>query len=142
MPQLDALSDVYSLEIHATIPTPRGDKIVMDLWLDRPRNAKDFHVHYAMVDSKFQGYGIAPAVYREILKNVPGMIISAGSAQSTGGRGIWSQLSKFDDVLVYGGTSSDNVHELFADDELGELYSDEVDEMYESRSFRAFAIAR
>jgi hypothetical protein len=52
------------------------------------------------IDSQYQGYGLAPKIYKQIMKST-GKILEAGSTQSAGGRSIWYSLCKMSGVTVY-----------------------------------------
>jgi len=95
----DVDSEGEYLEVEVTTNIDGRYKRVMVVSLER--DGQSYHVNLTQVDSKFQGHGIAPMVYRYICKKL-GIILQAGRMQSPGGRHIWNMVSTYKDMLVLG----------------------------------------
>ncbi len=106
----------------------RHPKIVMTIDMEYEcslsRNSTPFYsVAYAAVDSSFQGFGIAPKIYSEILRRVKMGIIS-GDSQSAGGQGIWKKLIADKSVSVLTFRTPRSLREVELDD-FGRVNSDD-----------------
>jgi len=98
-------------------------KIVMELLLSKSKNKNSWHVDYTRVDNLYQGQGLAPKMYRKLLKKMPGLMLEAGNLQSAGGRGIWAELGRMNDIWVFGKTKRSQPFELDVDECENELMS-------------------
>lgn len=85
-------------------------------------------VNFSQIDTSYQGHGLMPFVYRDILKNT-GMILEAGADQTAGGRSIWCSLSKMRDVMVFT-LDNNNPKIVEADMDIKEPYCYEIDDLY------------
>lgn len=114
-----------ALFVEAVHPSRRYDSLVkrvMSLILVPDlRYTSAFTIAMVSVDSEYQGFGIAPKVYRAVLKALPKLLLRAGTTQSPGGRYIWYSLSKFSDINLYAMTSSGRYHDVIPDDVEREL---------------------
>lgn len=90
-----------------------GYKRVMEISLSKQKGS--YIVDMARIDSRFQGHGIAPKIYKSIIKKL-GIILQAGEMQSPGGRSIWARMANMKGI------------ELFALDSRGKYYDVDVDE--------------
>ena len=90
-------------------------KRIMVTELSRVGRSKAYHVDITIMDKKYQGQGLAPKLYRHLLKNLD-IVLQAGSAQSDGGRQLWNKLCKYRDVSVYGKFNNGQYYQMFADD--------------------------
>ena len=99
-----------------------------------------YHVDLMEVDCRYQGHGIAPLVYRYLLRKL-GIVLQAGVSQSAGGRKLWAQLAKMKDVTVFASYRRGKaayVVDLDKDDE--ELHVDGI-KLYDGRPIYTFAVA-
>lgn len=99
-----------------------------------------YHVDLMEVDHRFQGHGIAPLLYRYLIRKL-GIILQAGTAQSVGGRKIWAQLAKMKDITVFAAYPRGGRRQAFMidlDKEAEELEHDSV-ELYDGRKVYTFA---
>lgn len=98
----------------------RHPKIVMTIDMEfessLSRKSTPFYsVAYTAVDYSFQGFGIAPKIYREILRRV-NMGIVSGDSQSAGGQGIWKKLIAEKSVSVLTFRTHRSLREVELDD--------------------------
>lgn len=115
--------DVASRPIHGK------HKVVMELTLRTDRPA--YEVTMVSVDRKYQGFGLAPWAYSVLLNKYPTMIIQSGKMQSPGGRYIWAELSKRDDVRLYALTPRGKIkYNVTCDPITNELWCDDL-ELYD-----------
>lgn len=99
-----------------------------------------YHVDLMEVDHRYQGHGIAPLLYRYLLRKL-GIILQAGTSQSAGGRKIWAQLARMKDVTVYAVYERGRKAYLIdSEDEADELEHDSVN-LYDGREVYTFAVA-
>jgi len=100
-----------------------------------------YHVDMMRVDYRYQGHGIAPLIYRFVLRKL-GIVLQAGTCQSAGGRKLWAQLAKTNGVMVYAlhrrGTEA-HVFDLDEDDD--ELHHESLKVYDGTRSVYTFAVA-
>ena len=101
-----------------------------------------FTIEMVSTDNAYQGWGIAPKVYRKLLKKKPDLLLRAGTVQSPGGRYIWYNLAKDPDIIVFARAQNGRIYEVEADDELRELTLPHT-ELYdnEEREYDVFACA-
>jgi hypothetical protein len=59
-----------------------------------------YHVDLCQIDNRFQGHGLAPLLYRYLMRKLC-ISIQAGMTQSPGGRNIWATLAKMNDIVVF-----------------------------------------
>lgn len=83
-----------------------------------------YTVEMVSIDRKYQGHGIAPRIYRYIMRKF-GIVLEAGSQQSPGGRSVWAALSKMTRITMHAIDSKFNFYDVEAID--GELISDDID---------------
>ena len=77
---------------------------VMSVHLEKSRARlfkESYEISMVQIDSKYQGFGLAPKIYRYLMKKI-GITLKAGTQQSLGGRFIWNELAKYKDVQVVG----------------------------------------
>lgn len=100
-----------------------------------------YHVDFMQIDHQYQGHGIAPMLYRYIMKKL-GIIIQAGTLQSPGGRKLWAQLAKTTGVSIYAAyRRSQELIQIEIDKEDEELNHESI-KMYDGpRSVYTFAMA-
>ena len=79
-----------------------------------------YEVDVMVIDSHFQGLGLAPKLYAYILRKL-NITLQAGTQQSPGGRSIWKRLAQRKDVLVYGKTPHGRPVPMYEDPESGDL---------------------
>lgn len=97
-----------------------------------------YHVDIIRVNSRYQGFYIAPKLYVYIMKKFK-IILQAGSSQSLGGRKLWAKLANTKNVLVFG-TRGRKFQELEVDEDTGELFLPGVNVYSEDCSkFKTFA---
>jgi len=87
-----------------TFATISDYKIVMNMEMSkvhRRKKSPTWHVDIVHMDKKFRGKGLAPKLYKHLVKALD-IVIQAGEAQSPGGRYIWNKLAASHDVTVYG----------------------------------------
>jgi len=107
---------------------------------------KDYDTAYTIdmvsVDNAYQGWGIAPKVYRKLLKAKPDLLLRAGTVQSPGGRYIWYNLAQFEDIVVFARAHNGRIYPLDTDHDLKELCLAHA-ELYdnEQREYDVFACA-
>ena len=97
-----------------------------------------YHVDLMRIDHRYQGHGIAPMLYRYLMKKL-GIILQAGTMQSGGGRRLWAELAKMKDIMVYASYKRKHeahVIELEKEDE--ELHLDGI-RLYDGRPIYTFA---
>lgn len=82
--------------------SPQRVKRVLEIQLTKTE-FKAFHVDITRLDSKYAGRGIAAKAYRYLIKKL-GITLQAGSAQSPGGRKVWFDLARRNDLEVYAKT--------------------------------------
>jgi GNAT superfamily N-acetyltransferase len=80
-----------------------------------------YTIDMVSVDSEYQGMGLAPKVYRKLLKRLPKLLLKAATIQSPGGRYIWYTLAKYRDIDVYAMTPTGRYHGIELDDVSAEL---------------------
>lgn len=95
----------------------RAKRVAEIILSETKRNV--FEVDTTVLDTKYQGMGLAPIFYAYLLRR-KGWTIKAGTAQSPGGRSIWSRLSRRKDVIIYGKTRTGRPTMMIENDE-GEL---------------------
>jgi len=105
----------------------------------RARLFKDsYEVSMVIIDSKYQGYGLAPKIYRYLMKKV-GITLKAGNCQSYGGRSIWNELANYKDVEVVGSKSGYGVMDMESGDEREMSTGIDGVQCYDSGKFTAYA---
>lgn len=82
--------------------SPQRVKRVLEIQLAKTE-FKAFHVDITRLDYKYAGRGIAAKAYRYLIKKL-GITLQAGSAQSPGGRKVWFDLARRNDLEVYAKT--------------------------------------
>lgn len=95
----DDMDNMMDIEVTCTVNNKY--KRIMCLSISKTYFDNAWHVDITQVDSKFQGLGIAPMVYKYVMKKM-GIILQAGTSQSPGGRYIWNTLAQDDDILMVG----------------------------------------
>ena len=116
-------------------------QLIADLNLFNGHAKGAYHVDLMRIDYRYQGHGIAPLVYRYVLRKL-GIVIQAGKHQSPGGRKIWAQLSKMGGVTVYCmHRRSSEAHVIDLDEDQDEI-THEAFKVYDGpRSVYTFAVA-
>jgi len=112
--------------------------MTVDLEKSRARLFKDsYEISMVLVDSTYQGYGLAPKIYRYLMKRM-GITLKAGTQQSYGGRSVWNDLAKYKDVQVVGKKNRD-CYDMQAGEE--REMSTGIDDVncYDSGNFTAYA---
>lgn len=114
-----------------TIKNHRCGHTVAEFQLNKPneiwrgkethRNNDVYEVGMSIVNSKFQGMNLAPKFYRYFIKKLD-IVLKAGTCQSPGGRYIWNELNKFDDIAVYAKSLYGQPHPVECDDDNRELF--------------------
>jgi len=123
--------DVVSLDYNRL-----GYKRIMEIQLSRKKNS--YIVDISRIDSKFQGFGIAPQVYRYLLRKLS-IVLQAGEVQSPGGRSIWARMADMSGINLMALDGRKNHYDVEADD--GELIADGV-KLYDGpKRMRLFAYA-
>lgn len=114
---------------------------IADLSLSKEYFKNAYHVDLMRVDHRFQGHGLAPLIYRYIMKKL-GIIIQAGTMQSAGGRKLWAQLAKTKGVAIFAAyRRSKELVRIELDKEDEELHHESI-KMYDGpRSVYTFAMA-
>ena len=82
---------------------------VMSIHLEKSRARlfkESYEIAMVQIDSKYQGFGLAPKIYRYLMKKI-GLTLKAGTQQSYGGRSIWNDLAAYKDVQVVGKKNKD-----------------------------------
>lgn len=98
-------------------------KLVMEIDASTLYEKNAFHIDITRIDSVYQGWGIAPKIYRLIMKRL-GVILQAGSMQSAGGRAVWAALAKMPDINMFAKTPRGKVlHDIEVDDS-NEIFSE------------------
>lgn len=101
-----------------------------------------YTIEMVNVDNEYQGMGIAPKVYRKLLKSLPDLLLRAGTIQSPGGRYIWYTLAKYNDISMYAMTPSGRYHDVVRDDIDRELTLEHADIYDNARTeYAVFACA-
>jgi len=114
--------------------------VIADLMLSTEYCKGAYHVDMMRVSHRYQGHGIAPLLYRFLLRKL-GIILQAGTAQSLGGRKLWAQLGKMKGVKLFAATPrGKRAHVLEVDTEDEELYNENID-LYDGRTIYTFAVA-
>jgi len=114
----------------------QGYQRVMEIQLTRKKNS--YIVDLARIDSKFQGFGIAPRIYKYLLRKL-GIILQAGEMQSPGGRSIWARMASMSGIDMFALDSRGNHYDVEAED--NELMTDN-ERLYDGRKkMRVFAMA-
>ena len=114
--------------------------VIADLMLSTEYCKGAYHVDMMRVSHRYQGHGIAPLLYRFLLRKL-GIILQAGTAQSLGGRKLWAQLGKMKGVQLFAATPrGKRAHVLEVDTEDEELYNENID-LYDGRTVYTFAVA-
>ena len=114
----------------------RGDRAKRAMTITLTYERKAWHVDIVSVDDKYKGFGLAPKVYRHLMRKL-GIVMQCGKMQSPGGRYIWATLASMPGVFMQALDYRNNMYDVEAED--GELYSDEV-ELYDGRkSIRVLA---
>jgi predicted GNAT family acetyltransferase len=97
---MDSTSDTSTIEVEFVCMYT--NKRIMEMTLSKVnRKSKAYHVDITKMDSKYQGKGLAPKLYRQLLKST-GIILKAGECQSAGGRYVWNVMAGYHDLTVYG----------------------------------------
>lgn len=101
-----------------------------------------YHVDLMRVNYRFQGHGIAPLVYRFLLRKL-GIVIQAGVVQSAGGRKLWAQLAKMKGITIFAsgkrGQVATIIDDIDKDDD--ELHHEDI-KLYDGpRTVYTFAVA-
>ena len=117
-------------------------QMVADLSLSTEYCSGAYHVDLMRVDYRFQGHGIAPLIYRFILRKL-GIVIQAGTAQSLGGRKLWAQLVKMKGITIFAsgkrGRVATIIDDIDRDDD--ELHHEDI-KLYDGiREVYTFAVA-
>lgn len=100
-----------------------------------------YHVDMMRIDYRFQGHGIAPLLYRYLLRRL-GIIIQAGTMQSAGGRKLWASLAKMKDVLVFASyRRGGRIFEIDVDEDAEEMCCDGAKLYDGQRSMYTFAVS-
>ena len=107
---------------------------VMEITLTKSRGA--WSVDIVRVDDKYKGFGVAPHVYRFLMKKLD-IVMEAGKMQSPGGRYIWACLSKMRGIYMKAIDDRKNFYDVEAD--AGELVSYDVDVYDGHKSIRVLA---
>lgn len=125
------------MEVEVVDPhAKRGKWIKRAMTITLTYERKAWHVDIVSVDDKYKGFGLAPKVYRYLMRKL-GIVMQCGKMQSPGGRYIWATLAKMPGVFMKALDGRGNMYEVEPED--GELISDEV-ELYDGRkSIRVLA---
>ena len=116
-------------------------KIIADLNLSNDYCKGAYHVDLMRIDSRYQGNGIAPLLYRYVMKRL-GVIIQAGTRQSAGGRKLWAQLAKTPGIEIFAAyRRGKELVQIGIDDEDEELHHDTMKLYDGGRSVYTFAMA-
>ena len=118
-------------------------KRVMEMELSKVhKRGVCYHVDIVRMDKKYRGQGLAPKLYKHIVKAL-GIVIQAGEAQSPGGRYIWNTLAGMNDCSVYGKFRYGQWHQLFKGDSEPELGWNPGGDMhtYDGREFTMYLSA-
>jgi len=115
----------------------RGYQRVMEITLSKYKDS--YHVELARIDSKYQGHGIAPKVYKYLMRKL-GIILKAGNQQSPGGRYIWAKMASMAGLDVFALDGRGNYYDVEVDDNelvttYGKIYDDS------RRRMHVFAVA-
>jgi len=114
--------------------------VIADLMLSTEYCKGAYHVDLMRVSYRYQGHGIAPLLYRFLLRKL-GIILQAGTAQSGGGRKLWAQLGKMKGIKLFAATPrAKSAHVLEIDTEDEELYNENIN-LYDGRTVYTFAVA-
>jgi hypothetical protein len=100
---------------------------------------KIYEVAYTRIDRKFQGFNLAPRLYRQIIKALD-ITLCSGETQSPGGRNIWVRLNQMRGILVCGAVGSNQTTLELVDNDDGELVSDRRT-IYGTEGYRLYAVA-
>jgi GNAT superfamily N-acetyltransferase len=115
-------------------------KVIADLMLSTEYCKGAYHVDLMRVDHRYQGHGIAPLLYRFLLRKL-GIILQAGTAQSGGGRKLWAQLGKMKGVQLFAATRRGKSARVLEVDKEDEELTDESVKLYDGRTVYTFAVA-
>ena len=99
-----------------------------------------YHVDLMRIDYRFQGHGIAPLIYRYVMRKL-GIILQAGTSQSAGGRKLWAQLVKMKDITVFAQTRRGKAHILELDKDDEELHCESLNIYDGHQQVYTFAMA-
>ena len=111
--------------------------IVARVALSRVRS-RVWEVDMCSIDSKYQGFGIAPSLYYWIMLSLD-ISLKAGYQQSPGGRGIWYDLAALPEVSVLVRRRGSEFAFAERDDEMREVCSDQFD-CYEYETSEVIAV--
>ena len=98
---------------------------------------ESYEIAMVQIDSKYQGFGLAPKIYRYLMKKI-GVTLKAGTQQSYGGRSIWNDLAAYKDVQVVGKKNKD-CYDMEAGEEREMTTGIKGVNCYDSGKFTAYA---
>ena len=138
----DVGEEVIFVQVYQDLDLGGGKhQLIADLNLFNGKAKGAYHVDLMRVDYRYQGHGLAPLIYRFVLRKL-GIVLQAGTCQSAGGRKLWAQLAKTKGVMVYAlhrrGTEA-HVFDLDEDDD--ELHHESLKVYDGQRSVYTFAVA-
>jgi GNAT superfamily N-acetyltransferase len=68
-------------------------------------SGRTWHVEYVGVSEKYQGQGLAVALYAFLVRQM-NLILMSGHLQSPGGRDIWEKLGRVSGIFIFGYNTS------------------------------------
>lgn len=134
--------EVIFVQVYQNLDLGGGKyQLIADLNLYNGKAKGAYHVDLMRIDYRYQGHGLAPLIYRFVLRKV-GITLQAGTLQSAGGRKIWAQLAKTKGVMVYALHRRDTEARAFDLDEDDNELHHEAFKVYDGpRSVYTFAVA-
>lgn len=138
----DVGDDIIFVQVYNAQKLAGGKhKTIADLNLSNDYCKGAYHVDLMRIDSRYQGHGIAPLLYRYVMKRL-GIIIQAGTCQSSGGRKLWAQLAKTPGVEIFAAyRRGKELVQIEIDDEDEELHHDTMKLYDGGRPVYTFAMA-
>ena len=132
---------IINIRVYRDGKSPSGKyEVIADLCLSTEYCSNAYHVDLMRVSSRYQGHGIAPLLYRFLLRKL-GIILQAGTSQSVGGRKLWAQLAKMKGVTVFATTKRSKTALVLDIDKDDEELTDESVKLYDGRTIYTFAVA-
>jgi hypothetical protein len=113
-------------------------KRVCEMILNETKN-RVYEVEIVLLDKEYRGLNLTPRFYAFLLRKMS-ITLKAGSAQSAGGRSIWTRLAARRDVMVYGRTPYGRPVMMIVNEknELEPIHGRY--EAYDDRDFEMFAV--
>tara|TARA_B110000971_G_scaffold59207_1_gene60404 strand:- start:319 stop:867 length:549 start_codon:yes stop_codon:yes gene_type:complete len=101
--------------------SPQRVKRVLNITLSIGEDFSNaFHIDMTQLDHRYGGRGIAAKAYRYIMKHMD-ITLQAGTCQSKGGRKVWFDLAKMQDLQVWAQTKHGKSTVVDIDKELREV---------------------